>query len=548
MSTPKKVYVGDEAQKILSAGVNALADVVGSTMGAQGRFVCISRGRHGDLITKDGVTVANEVIMEDPGENIGANMIRTAANATNEMAGDGTTTATVLARAVYNSGRKALGVNVNIADLRRGIQRATDVAVLNIKEQSLPIGGGDVIKITTISANNDEHMGKVIADAIKSVDGGVVTVEPSHTPETFFEVIHGFRFDRGLLSPSFVTDDMRDEAVFEDALVFVSTAALNCLDDMLPLFKEVSAANKAILFIADSYGPEVLKTIVHNSMRGSLKVAAVLCPGYGESKTRLAEDIAILTGAQLVTPDNCTMAPITMEFCGKARKIISNRGNTTILDGSGEPSLVASRLEKLETQLEDAHLAPYEVDQIRDRISRIKGGVAVVRVGGLTEEEVMEKKARVEDAIHAASSAMQEGIVPGGGLAYIYCIEALQDLKSDRRDEMVGIEVVRKALEAPMRQIVKNAGHEDGDAVSVALRSTQHGYGFNAATEKYSNLVTDGIIDPTKVTRVALENAVAVALLLLTTDSILVEVQFREDDPRIEKNTMPRAIMKKHHN
>ena len=547
MSNPKRVLLKEDAQSVLSAGVNTIADVVASTMGAQGRFVTIDRGRFGSLVTKDGVTVANEVIMEDAGENIGANMIRTAANATNEMAGDGTTTATVLSRAIYNEGRKALSIGVNIADLRRGMQNALDVVVESLKRQSIQIGEGDMIKITTISANNDAHMGKVIADAIAAVDGGVVTVEPSHTPETSFEVIHGFRFDRGLVSPLFVTDDVRDEVQFENALVFVSTANLANLDDVLPLLNEVSKANRPILFIADGYGPEVIKTLVFNTVKGKLMAAAVMCPGYGDSRARLAEDIAVLTGAQLVTPDNYAMTQFGMSFCGEAQRVISKRGVTTILEGKGDPTAIDLRIEKLNLQLADPQIAPYEVDQLRDRVSRIRGGVAVVRVGGLNEEEVVEKRARVEDAIHAAQSAMEEGVVPGGGLAYLYSIKELSKIKSTRKDELIGVEIIRKALESPMRQIVLNAGHEPSEAVTKALEGQRrnHGWGFNVATEKYSNLVEDGIIDPTKVTRVAIENAVSVALLLLTTDAVLVEVQYRDDDPRIEKNTIPRPIMRK---
>lgn len=553
MSNPKKVFLKEEAQALLSKGVNALADVVASTMGAQGRYVTIDRGRFGSLVTKDGVTVANEVIMEDPGENVGANMIRTAANATNEMAGDGTTTATVLARAIYNAGRKALGVGVNIADLRSGIQWAANDAVAVLKSISKPLETGDLQKITTISANNDVEMGKVIADAIAAVDGGVVTVEPSHTPVTHFEIIHGFRFDRGIVSPYFITDDMRDLAVLDEALVFVSTANLSSLDDILPLLKEVSDAHVPIIFIADGYGQEVLQTLAYNGQRqkGTLICAAVMCPGYGESKAKLAEDIAVLTGAQLITNEMLAISKPSMTFCGKAKKIISGKGTTTILEGYGEKAAVENRLAKLSLELEDPHISPYEVDQINDRISRIRGGVAVVRVGGLNEEEVMEKRARIEDAIHAAQSAMEEGVVPGGGLAYLYCIKNLESDKehTKRRDEAIGIDIIIRALEAPMRQIVQNSGHEAGDAIAKAMSAFEDGkfgYGFNAATEQFSDLLADGIIDPTKVSRVALENAVSVALLLLTTDSVLVEAQYREDDPRIEKNTIPRPIMKKH--
>jgi len=552
MSSPKKIFLKEEAQALISGGVNVLADVVASTMGAQGRYVTIDRGRFGTLVTKDGVTVANEVVLEDAGQNIGANMIRTAANATNEMAGDGTTTATVLARAIYNAGRKALGVGVNIADLRNGIQSASNEAVEVLKAISKPLESGDLQKITTISANNDVEMGKVIADAISAVDGGVVTVEPSHTPVTHFEVIHGFRFDRGLVSPYFITDEMRDMAVMNDALVFVSTANLSSLDDVLPLIKEVADAHVPILFIADGYGQEVLQTLALNGQRqkGNLICAAVMCPGYGESKQKLAEDIAVLTGAQLVTNETFAVSKPSMSFCGKAKKILSSKGTTTIMEGLGSKEDIENRLTKLHTELEDPHIAPYEIDQINDRISRIRGGVAVVRVGGLTEEDVMEKRARVEDAIHAAQSAMEEGFIPGGGIAYLHCINRLDKSRSlaKRRDEAIGFEIIMKALEAPIRQIVQNSGHEPGDAISKAMNHVvdgDFGYGFNASTEQFSNLLEDGIIDPTKVARVALENAVSVALLLLTTDSVLVETKYREDDPRIEKTTIPRPIMKK---
>jgi len=554
---PKKIFIGKDAQDLLSEGVNTLADVVASTMGAQGRFVACDRSRFGTLVTKDGVTVANEVVLEDPGTNIGANMIRTAANTTNEVAGDGTTTATVLARAIYNNGRKAISMGVNIADLRKGIQLASAATIDYIKSQSKKVVGDDLVKIATISSNNDKELGKIIADAINSVDGGVVTVEPSHTSETIHDVIQGFKFDKGLLSPYFVTDEKRDEATFSSTggskslpYIFVSTVNLSCLDDILPMLNKASKENIPIIFMADDFGQEVLQTLVLNNIKGKIKTAAVKCPGYGENKQKLCDDIATLTGAQLVTQENYSLANgeggFSLEFCGRAKSIVIDKYSTTILEGQGSQDAIERRIEKLQDEANNPHASGFEVDQLRDRISRIRGGVAVIRVGGLTEEEVVEKRARVEDAVRASMSALQEGVVIGGGLAYLNALKHIRSLASNRRDEQEGINILAKALEAPTKQIITNSGHDAAEAVLKIITNDNPSWGFNAATEEFSDLLEDGVIDPTKVTRVALENAVSVALLLLTTHSVLVESKYREDDPRVEPKTLPRPIMQKH--
>jgi len=551
MSTPKKVYLKEEAQQLLSRGVNTVVDVIACTLGAQGRVVTIDRGRYGSSVTKDGVTVANETVLEDPAENIGADMVRTAANATNDAAGDGTTTAAVLTREIYNEGRKAMAVGVNIAELRKGVTLGKEVAIAELKRLATPVGEGDIQKIATISANNDEVTGKIIAEAINKVNNGVVTVELSQTAETYYSLIEGFQFDKGLPTPYFITDPIRNLTEFEDAYVFITMHKLVSPEPLVGVLNEVSKTNKPLLIIADSFSNEVLQTLVFNKMKGIIRVAAVSAPGYGEAKIQLCEDMAALTGAQFIDPDVTSLNDVSLAFCGQAKKIICTKYSTTILGGGGDKEIVDQRMERIKYALAQEHLSPFEVDQLRDRLSRLQGAVAIIHVGGLNEEEANEAKDRVEDAIHATQSAMEEGILPGGGLAFLYASEAVRTEMDNQahKDAKIGFDIIRKALRAPSRQIAANAGLEPAtEAVTKALEAypRNYGFGFNAATEKYSNLITDGVIDPAKVGRVALENAVSVALLMLTTDALLVETEFREGDPRVDKTTKPRVMMQKH--
>jgi chaperonin GroEL len=551
MSTPKKVYLKEEAQNILAKGVNTITDVVACTLGAQGRMVTIDRGRYGSLITKDGVTVANETILEDPAENIGANMIRTAANATNDAAGDGTTTAAVLTREIYNEGRKAISVGVNIAELRKGINAGKDIAIQELKRLATPIKEGDIKKIATISANNDSVMGNIIAEAITKVDNGVVTVELSQTSETYYTLTEGFQFDRGLPTPYLVTDPIKNVAELKDAYVLITMYKLVSPEPLIGILNEVHKTKKPILIIADGFSNEVLQTLIYNKSKGLLSVAAVNAPGYGEAKTQLCQDMAVLTGAQFVDPAVTSLNDLTLSFCGQAQRIICTKDTTTIMGGAGDKEAINQRMERIQYALDKEHLAPFEIDQLRDRLSRIRGAVAVIRVGGLNDEEANEAKDRVEDAIHATQSAMEEGILPGGGLAFLYASKAVEQAMEGQqhKDAKIGFNIIMRALRAPTQQIAKNAGLDPAtEAVTKALEAypDKYGYGFNAATEKYSNLIENGIIDPAKVSRVALENAVSVALLMLTTDALLVETEFREDDPRVDKVVRPRVMMQKH--
>ena len=551
MSTPKKVYLKEEAQNILAKGVNTITDVIACTLGAQGRMVTIDRGRYGSSITKDGVTVANETILEDPAENIGANMVRTAANATNDAAGDGTTTAAVLTREIYNEGRKAISVGVNIAELRKGINAGKDIAVQELKRLATPIKDGDIKKIATISVNSDSAMGAIIAEAITKVDNGVVTVELSQTSETYYTLIEGFQFDRGLPTPYFITDPVRNIAEMKDAYVLITMHKLISPEPLIGILNEVHKAQKPLLIIADGFSSEVLQTLIYNKAKGLLSVAAVNTPGYGEAKIQLCRDIAALTGAQFVDPDVTNLSDLTLSFCGQAQRVICTKNTTTIMGGAGDKEVINQRIKRIQYALNQEPLAPFEIDQLRDRLGRIRGAVAVVRVGGLNDEEANEAKDRVEDAIHATQSAMEEGILPGGGLAFLYASRAVEQAMQDQqhKDAKIGFDIIRRALRAPTRQIAKNAGLDPAaEAVTKALETypDKYGYGFNAATEKYSNLIENGIIDPAKVSRVALENAVSVALLMLTTDALLVETEFREDDPRVDKVARPRVMMQKH--
>ncbi len=551
MSTPKKVYLKEEAQRLLSKGVNTITDVVACTLGAQGRVVTIDRGRYGTTVTKDGVTVANETILEDPAENIGADMIRTAANTTNDTAGDGTTTAAVLTREIYNEGRRAMAVGVNIAELRRGINASKDVAVSELKRLATSVKDGDIQKIATISANNDDITGAIIAEAINRVNNGVVTVELSQTAETYYSLTEGFQFDKGLPTPYFVTDQIRNITEFEDAYILITMHKLMAAEPLVNLLNEVSKSKKPLLIIADGFSNEVLQTLVYNKMKGAVQVAAVSTPGYGEAKIQLCEDMAALTGAQFVDPEVTNINDVSLAYCGQAKKIICTKFSTTIMGGGGNKEVVDQRMDRIKYALAQEHLAPFEIDQLRDRLSRLQGAVAVIHVGGLNEEEANEAKDRVEDAVHATQSAMEEGILPGGGLAFLYASKAVETAMENQahKDAKIGFDIIRKALKAPSRQIAANAGLDPAtEAVTKALEAypQQYGYGFNAATEQYSNLIDDGVIDPAKVSRAALENAVSVALLMLTTDALLVETAFREDDPRVDKVARPRVMMQKH--
>jgi len=505
--------------------VNRLADAVKVTLGPKGRNVVIEKKFGSPTITKDGVTVAKEIELEDKLENTGAQMVREVASKTSDVAGDGTTTATVLAQAIFREGVKTVAAGASPMALKRGIDKAVERVVQEIHKLSKPIKGEAIAQVGTISANGDATIGQLIAEAMDKVGkDGVITVEESRTLETTLDVVEGMRFDRGYLSPYFVTDPERMEAVLEDALILIHEKKISSMKDLLPLLEQVARQGKPLLIIAEDVEGEALATLVVNRLRGTLQVCGVKAPGFGDRRKAMLQDIAILTGGKAITEDlGIKLESIQIQDLGRAKKVVVDKDNTTIVEGAGKSSEIEGRVKQIRAQIEDT-TSDYDREKLQERLAKLVGGVAVIKVGAATETELKEKKARVEDAMHATKAAVEEGIVPGGGVAFIRAQKALDGLNLDNDDEMIGVGIVRRALEEPLRQIVANAGWEGAVVVDKVKSDKSANFGFNAETEEYGDLMKMGVVDPTKVTRSALQNASSIAGLLLTTEAIVSEI------------------------
>src|SRR5271156_3869305 len=527
----KQIITGENSRQAILRGVNILADAVKITLGPKGRNAVIEKKFGAPIITKDGVTVAKEIELRDPLENMGAQMVREVASKTSDVAGDGTTTATVLAQAIFREGVKTVAAGASPTALKRGIEKAVEVAVEEIKKFHKDVKGDMIAQVGTISANNDKQIGSIIAEAMKKVGkDGVITVEESKTMETTLEVVEGMQFDRGYLSPYFVTDQERMECVLEDAYILIHEKKISSMKDLLPLLEQTAKAGKPLLIIAEDIDGEALATLVVNKLRGTLKCAAVKAPGFGDRRKAMLEDIATLTAGKTISEDlGLKLEKLTLEDLGRAKKITIDKDNTTIIDGAGNASEIEARIKQLRTQAEDS-TSDYDKEKIQERLAKLVGGVAVIKVGAATEMELKEKKARVEDAMHATRAAVEEGIVAGGGSAYVRCAAAVETvIKSLEGDEKIGATIIRRALEEPLRMIVSNAGEEGAVVIGKIHDSKEANYGYNAATGAYEDLVKAGVIDPTKVTRTALQNAASIAGLMLTTEAMIADIPEKKE-------------------
>ena len=519
----KQITYGDESRQSILRGVNRLAEAVRVTLGPRGRNVVLDKKFGAPLITKDGVTVAKEIELQEPLENMGAQMVKEVASKTSDVAGDGTTTATILAQAIYREGSKNVTAGANPMELKRGIEKAVAAVTEELKKLSKPVKGKMIAQVGTISANSDETIGNIIADAMEKVGkDGVITVEEAKSIETSLEVVEGMQFDRGYLSPYFVTDPERMEVVLENALVLIHEKKISNMKDLLPLLEQVAKLAQPLLIVAEDLEGEALATLVVNKLRGTLNVAAVKAPGYGDRRKAMLEDIAILTGGKAITEDlGIKLENLKIDDLGKAKKITIDKDNTTIVEGAGKKKDIEGRVKQLRTQVDET-TSDYDREKLQERLAKLVGGVAIIKVGAATETEMKEKKARVEDAMHATKAAVEEGIVAGGGVALLRCTKAVEAVKAEG-DEAVGVSIVKRALEEPLRQIANNAGHE-GAVVVGKVRELKGEEGFNALTDEYENLVDAGVIDPAKVVRSALQNAASIASLLLTTEAIVCEI------------------------
>jgi chaperonin GroEL len=530
----KQVIHGEESRAAILRGVNQLADAVKITLGPKGRNVVLDKKFGSPTITKDGVTVAKEIELKDSLENMGAQMVREVASKTSDVAGDGTTTATVLAQAIFREGVKTVAAGANPMALKRGIDKAVERATEEIKRLSKPVKGDAIAQVGTVSANGDTTIGGIIAEAMSQVGkDGVITVEESRTMETSLEVVEGMQFDRGYLSPYFVTDPERMEAVLENPLILINEKKISSMKDLLPLLEQVAKMGKPMLIIAEDVEGEALATLVVNKLRGTLNIAAVKAPGFGDRRKAMLEDIAILTGGKVISEDlGIKLENVHIEDLGRAKKVTIDKDNTTIVEGAGKQSDIEGRVKTLRAQIEET-TSDYDREKLQERLAKLVGGVAVIKVGAATETEMKEKKARVEDAMHATRAAVEEGIVPGGGVTLVRAAKALEKFQISKDgegdpDEQIGVNIVKRALEEPLRQIVQNAGKEGAVVVERVRAEKNENYGFNAATEEYEDLVKAGVIDPAKVTRTALQNASSIAGLMLTTEAMVSELP--EDD------------------
>jgi chaperonin GroEL len=530
----KQVIHGEESRAAILRGVNQLADAVKITLGPKGRNVVIDKKFGSPTITKDGVTVAKEIELKDALENMGAQMVREVASKTSDVAGDGTTTATVLAQAIFREGVKTVAAGANPMALKRGIDKAVEKAIEEIKRLSKPVKGDAIAQVGTVSANGDANIGGIIAEAMNKVGkDGVITVEESKTMETSLEVVEGMQFDRGYLSPYFVTDPERMEAVLDNPLILIHEKKISSMKDLLPLLEQVAKMGKPMLIIAEDVEGEALATLVVNKLRGTLNIAAVKAPGFGDRRKAMLEDIAILTGGKVISEDlGIKLENVKLEDLGRAKKVTIDKDNTTIVEGNGKHSDIEGRVKTLRAQIEETS-SDYDREKLQERLAKLVGGVAVIKVGAATETEMKEKKARVEDAMHATRAAVEEGIVPGGGVTLVRAAKALEKFKANKegegdQDEQIGVTIVKRALEEPLRQIVQNAGKEGAVIVQNVRDHKKETFGYNAATETMEDLVEAGVIDPAKVTRTALQNAASIAGLMLTTEAMVSELP--EDD------------------
>jgi chaperonin GroEL len=544
MANAKQIVHGEESRQAILRGVNKLADAVKVTLGPKGRNVVLDKKFGSPTITKDGVTVAKEIELKDPLENMGAQMVREVASKTSDVAGDGTTTATVLAQAIFREGVKTVAAGANPMAVKRGIETAVraicgydeiqkDGSKKHVKGElekfSKPVEGAMIAQVGAVSANNDPTIGHIIAEAMKKVGkDGVITVEESKTMETALEVVEGMQFDRGYLSPYFVTDPERMECVIENALILIHEKKISSMKDLLPLLEQIAKSGKPLLIIAEEVEGEALATLVVNKLRGTLQCCAVKAPGFGDRRKAMLEDIAILTGGKAVTEDlGIKLENVKLDDLGRAKKLVVDKDNTTIVEGGGKSAEIEGRVKQIRAQVEET-TSDYDREKLQERLAKLVGGVAQIKVGAATETEMKEKKARVEDAMHATKAAVEEGIVAGGGVILVRCIPALQKLKAEG-DEQIGINIVERALEEPLRLIAQNAGHE-GAVVAEKVRSSNNAnYGFDAQAETFCDLVDAGVIDPTKVTRTALQNAASIASLMLTTEALVSEIPEKEE-------------------
>ncbi|RMF57564.1 MAG: chaperonin GroEL [Calditrichaeota bacterium] len=530
----KLIDFSAEARTSLKRGLDKLASAVKVTLGPKGRNVVIDKKFGAPTVTKDGVTVAKEIELEDPIENMGAQMVKEVASKTSDAAGDGTTTATILAQAIFSEGLRNVTAGSNPTHLKRGIDKAVVAVVDELKKMSKPVPGKtEIAQVGAISANNDMSIGELIADAMDKVGkDGVITVEEAKSTETTLEVVEGMQFDRGYLSPYFVTNAESMEVELEEPMILIHDKKISVMKDLLPILEKVAQMGKPLLIIAEDVEGEALATLVVNKLRGTLKVAAVKAPGFGDRRKAMLEDIAILTGGRVISEEaGFKLENATMSDLGKAKKVTIDKDNTTIVEGAGKTDDIKGRIAQIKKQIETT-TSDYDREKLQERLAKLAGGVAVLKVGAATEVEMKEKKARVEDALHATRAAVEEGIVPGGGVALVRCLKALDSLKLEG-DEKIGVDIVRRALEEPLRQIANNAGWEGSIVVQKVKENSDVNFGFNAETEEYVDMVKAGVIDPTKVTRVALENASSVAGLLLMTETTIVE------KPEPEKSTPP---------
>ncbi len=525
-----KLIVYDAAARTgLKAGVDKLADAVKVTLGPKGRNVILEKKFGAPTVTKDGVSVAKEIELDDPIENMGAQMVREVASKTSDVAGDGTTTATVLAQAIYREGLKNVTAGANPMDLKRGIDLAVTKVIEYLKSVSREVEGrNEIAQVGSISANNDKSIGDLIADAMEKVGkDGVITVEESKSAETVLDVVEGMQFDRGYISPYFVTDTESMETVLEDPFILIHDKKISAMKDLLPVLEKVAQQGKAMVIIAEDLEGEALATLVVNKIRGTLKVAAVKAPGFGDRRKAMLEDIAVLTNGTVISEEQgYKLENATLEYLGRAKKVVIDKDNTTIVEGSGKTENIKKRINEIKAQI-DKSTSDYDKEKLQERLAKLSGGVAVLKIGASTEIEMKEKKARVEDALHATRAAVEEGIVAGGGVALVRASNVLDKLKGENPDQTTGIKIVQKALEEPLKQIVENAGIE-GSVVLWKVKEGKDDFGFNAATEKYENLIKAGVIDPTKVTRTALENAASVSSLLITTEAVVFEKKEKE--------------------
>ena len=520
----KQIVYGEKSRQIIMEGVNQLANAVKVTLGPKGRNVVLDKKFGSPTITKDGVTVAKEIELKDPLENMGAQMVREVASKTSDIAGDGTTTATVLAQAIYREGAKNVVAGANPMGVKRGIERAVEAVVGELQSMSESVKGDMIGQVGTISANTDATIGKIIAEAMDKVGkDGVITVEEAKTLETSLEVVEGMQFDRGYLSPYFVSDPERMEVVFENPVILIHEKKVSSMKDLLPLLEQVAKLSRPLLIVAEDVEGEALATLVVNKLRGILHAAAVKAPGFGDRRKAMLEDIAVLTNGKAITEDlGLKLENIRLEDLGKAKKVTIDKDNTTIIEGKGTKKAIEGRVKQLRAQIEETS-SDYDREKLQERLAKLVGGVAVIKVGAATETEMKEKKARVEDAMHATKAAVEEGIVPGGGVALLRGASVLDALEVDDGDQRIGVNIIKRALEEPMRWIAQNAGLE-GSIVVQRVRESKGHQGFNAQTETYENLVKAGVIDPTKVVRTALQNAGSIASLLLTTEALVAEI------------------------